>query len=275
MSTSAAEQPADLAGGKAGGVKAFLAHADLALALVTEIPAAILIVVETCLLCAGVVARYVFHRPIVWSDELASILFLWLAMLGATIALRHNSHMRLTLFVNRATEDTRQWLESAGTAIAGTFVAIILVPAFEYAADEGFITTPALGIPNSWRTMAIAFCAALMMAIVLLRAMERARPSHLLGIAALGIATAGGLWLLQPLLLSMGNFNLLVFFCGITAICIVMGVPIAFWLRHRDRRLSRLHDTCTADAGGQPDRGGDVSPHPVVRALVHFSRPAD
>jgi len=47
-------------------------------------------------------------------------------------------------------------------------------------------------------------------------------------IAALGIATAGGLWLLQPLLLAMGNFNLLVFFCGITAVCIVIGVPIAF-----------------------------------------------
>jgi tripartite ATP-independent transporter DctM subunit len=149
-------------------------------------------------------------------------------MLGATIALRHNSHMRLTLFVNRATEDTRQWLESAGTAIAGSFVAIILVPAFEYAADEAFITTPALGIPNSWRTMAIAVCLALMMAIILLRAMQRARPLHLLGIAALGLVAAGGLWLLQPLLLSMGNLNLVVFFCGITAICIVIGVPIAF-----------------------------------------------
>jgi tripartite ATP-independent transporter DctM subunit len=225
---SVIEQPADLAGGTAKRIKVFVARADLALALITEIPAAILIVVETCLLCAGVIARYVFHRPIVWSDELASILFLWLAMLGATIALHHNSHMRLTLFVNRATEDTRQWLESAGTVIAGAFVAIILIPAFEYAVDEGFITTPALGIPNSWRTMAIAVCLALMMAIIVLRAMERARPSYLLGIAALGIATAGGLWLLQPLLLSMGNLNLLVFFCGITAICIVIGVPIAF-----------------------------------------------
>jgi len=228
MSTSAAEQPAVLAGRKAKGIKAFLVYADLVLAVVTEIPAAILIVVEICLLCAGVLARYVFHRPIVWSDELASILFLWLAMLGATIALRHNSHMRLTLFVNRATENTRAWLESAGTVIAGSFMALILVPAFEYAADERFITTPALGIPNSWRTMAIAVCVALMMAIILLRAMERTRSSHLLGIAALGIATAGGLWLLQPLLLAMGNFNLLVFFCGITAVCIVIGVPIAF-----------------------------------------------
>jgi tripartite ATP-independent transporter DctM subunit len=228
MSSSAIEQPVGSPGGTAKGIGAFVARADLVLALVTEVPAAVLIIAETCLLCVGVVARYVFHRPVVWSDELASILFLWLAMLGATIALRHNSHMRLTLFINRASDDTRQWLESAGTAIVGAFVAIILVPAFEYAADERFITTPALGIPNSWRTTAIAVCLALMMAIILLRALERTRPAHLLGVAAIGIVMAGGLWLLQPLLLSMGNFNLLVFFCGITAVCIFIGVPIAF-----------------------------------------------
>ena len=34
--------------------------------------------------------------PLIWSDELASILFLWLAMLGAVIALRRGEHMRLT-----------------------------------------------------------------------------------------------------------------------------------------------------------------------------------
>ena len=44
--------------------------------------------VEIGVLFSGVVARYVFHSPLVWSDELASILFLWLSMLGAVVALR-------------------------------------------------------------------------------------------------------------------------------------------------------------------------------------------
>jgi tripartite ATP-independent transporter DctM subunit len=228
MSYGLVEPSADLTDCNTKSMKVFLARADRVLALITEVPAAILIVVEIGLLFIGVVARYVFHQPVIWSDELASILFLWLAMLGATIALRHNSHMRLTLFVNRATESTRQWLEAAGIAVAAAFVAAILIPAFEYAADERFITTPALEIPNSWRTIAIAVCAALMMAIIILRMAERIQPYRLFGVAALGVATACSLWLLQPLLLAMGNFNLLVFFCGITAVCIVIGVPIAF-----------------------------------------------
>jgi TRAP-type C4-dicarboxylate transport system permease small subunit len=41
-----------------------------------------------------VVARYGLHRPLIWSDELASILFLWLAMLGAAVAFRRAEHMR-------------------------------------------------------------------------------------------------------------------------------------------------------------------------------------
>ena len=34
-------------------------------------------------LFAGVLARYVFHAPLVWSDEVASIVFLWLGILGS------------------------------------------------------------------------------------------------------------------------------------------------------------------------------------------------
>src|SRR5437879_12555227 len=65
-------------------------------AMLVEIPAAILVVAEIVILFAGVVARYGLHQPLIWSDELASILFLWLAMLGAAVAFRRSEHMRMT-----------------------------------------------------------------------------------------------------------------------------------------------------------------------------------
>jgi TRAP-type C4-dicarboxylate transport system permease small subunit len=40
---------------------------------------------EIAVLLTGIIGRYVFLSPIVWSDELASILFLWLAMLGSAL----------------------------------------------------------------------------------------------------------------------------------------------------------------------------------------------
>src|ERR1700745_747003 len=60
---------------------------------------AFLVLAESVVLLAGVIGRYVFHSPIIWSDELASILFLWLAMLGAVVAFRRDEHMRMTAAV--------------------------------------------------------------------------------------------------------------------------------------------------------------------------------
>src|SRR5580693_6069296 len=81
------------------------------LAWLPEIPAAILVAVEIGVLFAGIVARYVFDDPLSWSDELASILFLWLAMLGSVVALRRGEHMRMTAVVASATPAVRAFLD--------------------------------------------------------------------------------------------------------------------------------------------------------------------
>ena len=63
--------------------RSLAASCEAWLAVLVEIPAALLVVAEIVILFAGVVARYGLRQPLIWSDELASILFLWLAMLGA------------------------------------------------------------------------------------------------------------------------------------------------------------------------------------------------
>src|SRR5215831_7601868 len=89
--------------------RSWLGYLDRALQHLIEVAAAILIVVETMVLLAGVVARYVFQRPLIWSDDLASLLFIWLIMLGAVIALRRGAHMRLTVLLNLPR--LKPWLE--------------------------------------------------------------------------------------------------------------------------------------------------------------------
>src|SRR3546814_13995451 len=61
-----------------------------------EIPSAVLVLAEVVILFSGIFARYVLNTPLIWSDELASLLFLWLAMLGAAVAFRRAEHMRMT-----------------------------------------------------------------------------------------------------------------------------------------------------------------------------------
>ena len=78
-----------------------LAALTRALALATEIPVVIAVVAEVVVLFCGVTARYVFHAPLIWSDELASTIFLWLAMFGAAVAVQRGGHMRLSYLVQR------------------------------------------------------------------------------------------------------------------------------------------------------------------------------
>jgi TRAP-type C4-dicarboxylate transport system permease small subunit len=60
-----------------------VAAVDRAVGRALETICVVLLVVETLILFAGVIWRYLLHKPLVWSDELASTLFLWLGMLGA------------------------------------------------------------------------------------------------------------------------------------------------------------------------------------------------
>src|SRR6201994_4020258 len=149
--------------------RSLTASLDSCLGMLVEIPAALLVVAEIVILFAGVVARYGLHRPLIWSDELASILFLWLAMLGAAVAFRRAEHMRMTAVVASARPATRAYLDVVATCAALAFLLLIAWPAYEYAYEESFITTPALQIPNIWRAAALPVGTCLMALFALLR----------------------------------------------------------------------------------------------------------
>src|SRR6201987_4767836 len=147
----------------------FLASIESWLGMLVEIPAAFLVVAEVVILFAGVLARYGLRQPLIWSDELASILFLWLAMLGAAVAVRRSEHMRMTAIVASARPAMRAYLDLVATCAALAFLLLIVRPAYEYAYEESFITTPALQIPNIWRAAALPVGICLMALFALLR----------------------------------------------------------------------------------------------------------
>jgi tripartite ATP-independent transporter DctM subunit len=208
--------------------RSLMASLEAWLGVFVEIPAALLVVAEIVILFAGVVARYGLHRPLIWSDELASILFLWLAMLGAAVAFRRAEHMRMTAVVASAKPATRAYLDLVATSAALAFLLLIAWPACEYAYEESFITTPALQIPNIWRAAALPAGIGLMALFAFLRLARAGDVRTLLG-ALLSVALLIAVfWLAQPWLRPLGNINLIIFFVGVAGFCVFTGVPIAF-----------------------------------------------
>jgi tripartite ATP-independent transporter DctM subunit len=193
-----------------------------------EIPAALLVVAEIVILFIGVVARYGFHRPLIWSDELSSILFLWLAMLGAAVAFRRGEHMRMTALVATAKPATWAFLDMIATCSALAFLLMIVWPSYEYAYEESYITTPALQIANSFRAAALPVGISVMVLFALLRLVRFGNVRTVFTALATVVAIIGLFWLAQPFLRTLGNLNLIIFFVGVVGMCVFAGVPIAF-----------------------------------------------
>lgn len=213
--------PANALSGLAHGV-------DRGLGAVVETIAAGLVLAEIIVLFAGVVSRYVFHQPLVWSDELASIMFLWLSMLGAVVALRRGEHMRMTALVNHVQPHTRALLDTVAITASLAFLLLVLFPAGEYAYEETFIVTPALEISNGWRASAIPVGMGLMIIVALLRLL-RISSFQQIALALVGTAAVVlAFWLAQPLLAPLGKANLIIFFVLLVAANVFSGVPIAF-----------------------------------------------
>ena len=202
--------------------------AQKALARVLGVPVALLVAAEIGVLLAGVIARYVFHSPLIWSDELASILFLWLAMLGSAVAFERGDHMRMTAVVNKLQPAARAFLDLLATAAALAFLLLILPHAWEYAVEESVIRTPALEIRNSWRVAAMVVGFGAMVLFALTRLLQVGRPRQVVLALALTVGLIVLMTLLQPLWRQLGNFNLVVFFVVVVAAAVFAGVPIAF-----------------------------------------------
>ena len=202
---------------------------EQALGVAVALAAAAILLFEVGLLFAGVIARYFLHRPLIWADELASTLFVWLSALGAVLAMRRNAHMRLTTFISRAAPALRQQIETAILLVIAAFVLLIVHPAIEYAIDEAIVRTPGLDISNSWRASAVATGAILIAVFSVLR-LATTSPSLKFLAASAGVAVlvCAALWLARPLFLGLGNYNLAIFFILGVATLVVTGVPIAF-----------------------------------------------
>jgi tripartite ATP-independent transporter DctM subunit len=204
-----------------------LARMEAGLGHIIEIPAAMLVVGEVAVLLAGVVMRFIFNNPIPWADELASILFLWLANLGSAVALRRGMHMRTTALVSRWSAKAQSWAEVLAAVLPILWLCILIWPMTEYAMDEWVVQTPALSWPNTVRAAAVPVGGLFMLTLCLLK-LARHGVAEIFKVGIAIALVAGAIYLGADWLQSIGNWNLFVFFAFLLGAGVLLGVPIAF-----------------------------------------------
>jgi len=110
---------------------------------------------------AGTAGRYLGH-PLVWSDEVAQALFIWLAMLSADLTLQRGGHFRIDLLYSFLPRPAILGLE---LAIKLTILGLLVVLAYYGLALMRLShprPLPMTGVPSSYAAAALPVAYALM-----------------------------------------------------------------------------------------------------------------
>ena len=201
---------------------------EQSLVSVVEYFAALLVFADICILLAGVISRFVFKQPLTWSDELASIIFLWSAMLGSVIAVKRAEHMRMTAFVSMCKDNAAAFFEAFQYCAGLLFLIVLFLPAYQHAIDEAIVITPSLEISGLWREAALPVGIALMSIYSIVRLIQLPRLLQTAQAVALTLVTVLLFYKAQFVFENLGAWNLLIFFVLVVLSAVFAGVPIGF-----------------------------------------------
>ncbi len=123
---------------------------------------------------AGTVGRYVGY-PVVWSDEVAQALFVWVSLLAADMTLQRSGHFSVDIFANLLPRRPRLVLDLAILVLIGALLTLLFVAAFSFARMTSMRPLPMLGVPASFATAALPVGFALMLVTIVEQFIRRLR----------------------------------------------------------------------------------------------------
>lgn len=97
-----------------------LARLRLVADRMTEAAAALILLGLLTVIILGVASRTA-GAPLIWTDELARYLMIWLAFLGWIIAARRRNHIRITILIDRLPNGSGRYVEAAIQALVALF----------------------------------------------------------------------------------------------------------------------------------------------------------
>jgi TRAP-type C4-dicarboxylate transport system permease small subunit len=115
---------------------------------------------------AGTIGRY-SGRPLIWSDELAQALFIWLAMLAADLTLQRAGHFRIDVLVSLLPKRVAFLLDlSIKLTIAAMLVLLVYYGTLLVGLSHPR-PLPMTGVPSSWAAAALPVAYGLMIITVI------------------------------------------------------------------------------------------------------------
>lgn len=126
----------------------------------------LILTIITMLVFMASIMRF-FGHPIIWSVDLAQLLFIWLCFLGANRALRLKSHLGVDFFIRKFSVQKRFLLEFVMSLFILGFLLTLAVKGVELTLLNKERLFGDSGIPYAFVTIAVPFGCVLMSATII------------------------------------------------------------------------------------------------------------
>jgi TRAP-type C4-dicarboxylate transport system permease small subunit len=120
------------------------------------------------LVFANVVMRYVFNQSIFWVEEFTQIQMIWVAYLGAGLALREGRHVAVDMLQDLLPAPLRKLVRVCIAVSIALFLLTLMVLGVQIAEFTWSQETPAMGLPSGLPYLGIPIGAAAMLLHLLL-----------------------------------------------------------------------------------------------------------
>ncbi|HVO87926.1 MAG TPA: TRAP transporter small permease [Casimicrobiaceae bacterium] len=135
----------------------------------------LLMLALTTVVLLQVLYRYVLELPLVWSDEAARHLLVWVSLIAGGIAVAQRLNPRIELIDSLRAAPLRRVVEIIVLLLVLGFLAEFIVISFEVAKTYNAYRSLSLGLPQSVPRLALPVGACLMAINVLAQLLEKLR----------------------------------------------------------------------------------------------------
>lgn len=115
---------------------------------------AVLFTVIAAIITYEVVARYVFHAPTIWAEDISLLCQIWATCLGASWVLQHNALIRIDILIKHLGPKSARLAEVLSLSVIAVFAGFVTVYGAELVRESivmGSATASMLGLPL-WAT---------------------------------------------------------------------------------------------------------------------------
>lgn len=123
-----------------------------------------------------VFTRFVLRNPSSWTEELATMLLIWISLLGASVALIRKGHLGVDYFVNKLGAGPRSIVDIFIYAMVGFFSASVMIAGGIRLVWLTLMThqvSPAMGIRMGWVYLALPLSGFFMLVFCIESILER------------------------------------------------------------------------------------------------------